>query len=118
MVFAGFSAWLVAAELEPVWSRCGPRYGSGVFWTMAGLYLGWVSVAVLLNLTTTLVAIGAPLDGPAGVGGQLAILVGVTATTLALVRWTRAQPAYVAAVVTRSPPATACTPRTWPRWSR
>jgi hypothetical protein len=124
VVFAGFSAWLVAAEVEPVWTtlailvamaagllvavrralaacheiRGWGRYGSGVFWTMAGLYLGWVSVAVWLNLTTTLVASGAPLDGPAGVGGQLAILVGVTATTLALVRWTRAQPAYVAAV--------------------
>ena len=65
---------------------------------MAGLYLGWSSVAVWLNLTTALAAGGAPLDGPLGVGGQLAILAGVTATALTLVRWTRAQPAYVAAV--------------------
>ena len=125
LVFAGFSAWLVAAELEPVWTtlailvamvagllvtmrralaaraeiRGWGRYGATVFGGLVGLYLGWTSIAVWLNLTTALVASGAPLTGPLGVGGQLAVLVGATATAVALVRWTRAQPAYVAAVL-------------------
>lgn len=124
LVFAGFSAWLVAAEVEPVWTtlailvamvvgllvtvrralaarseiRRWSRFGSTVFWAMAGLYLGWTSIAVWLNLTTTLSAVGAPLTGAAGIGGQLAVLLGATATAVALVRWTGAQPAYVAAV--------------------
>ncbi len=55
-------------------------------------------MAVWLNLTTALTRSGAPLDGPAGVGGQLAVLLGVTATAVTLVRRTRALPAYVAAV--------------------
>jgi hypothetical protein len=75
------------------------RYGAGVFGVLVGLYLGWTSIAVWLNLTTALAASGAPLDGPVGVGGQLAILVGATATAVTLVGWTRAQPAYVAAVL-------------------
>jgi hypothetical protein len=124
VVFAGFSAWLVAADLEPVFTtlvvlaamvggllvavgralaarseiaRWG-RFGATAFWTMAGLYLGWTSIAIWLNLTTTLTSLGAPLTGPVGVAGQLAVLVGATATAVALVRWTHAQPAYVAAV--------------------
>ena len=125
VVFAGFSAWLVAAELEPVWTtlailvamvagmlvamrralvaraeiRGWGRYGAGVLGGLLGLYLGWTSIAVWLNLTTALAGSGAPLDGPLGVGGQLAVLAGATATAVALVRWTRAQPAYVAAVL-------------------
>jgi hypothetical protein len=124
VTFAGFSAWLVAAEVEPVWStlaillamvaglvvavdralaarseiRGWGRLGAALLWATAGLYLGWTSVAVWLNLTTALVQSGAPLDGPAGVGGQLAVLLGVTATAVTLVRRTRALPAYVAAV--------------------
>ncbi len=124
VTFAGFGAWLVAAEVEPVWTtfailaamvaglvvavgralaaraeiRGWGRLGAGLFWSASGLYLGWTSIAVWLNLTTALTASGAPLDGPAGVGGQLAVLLGVTATAVALVRWTRALPAYVAAV--------------------
>jgi hypothetical protein len=114
----------VAPEVEPVWStfvilaamvaglvvavgraraaraeiRGWGRVGAGLFWSASGLYLGWTSIAVWLNLTTALTQSGAPLDGPVGVGGQLAVLLGITATAVALVRWTRALPAYVAAV--------------------
>lgn len=124
VTFAGFSAWLVAAEVEPVGStlvilavmvggllvavrralaereriRAWGRFGSTVFWSMAGLYLGWTSIAVWLNLTTTTVFLGAPVAGAAGVAGQLAVLLGATAGAVAIVRWTGALVAYVAAV--------------------
>ena len=52
-----------------------------------------------VSLTTAVTASGAPLTGPVGIGGQLAVLMGATASSVLLVRWTQAQPAYVAAVV-------------------
>ncbi|GAA4693993.1 hypothetical protein GCM10023215_34440 [Pseudonocardia yuanmonensis] len=125
VVFAGFTAWLVAAELEPRWAtlavflvmlagllaatrvalreadRVGAwsGYGRAVLWGTLGLYLGWSSIAIWLNLTTALVASGAPLDGVAGLLGQAAVLAGATATAVALLRWTGGLLPYLAAVV-------------------
>lgn len=114
VVFAGFSVWLVAAELEPVWStlmvivimfgallqalriamveraRIGgwPRVGRLLLgWTL-GLYAGWISVAMWLNLTTAVAGSGAPIAGPAGIAGQLAALAGALGTAVILLRWT------------------------------
>lgn len=39
---------------------------------------------IWINLTTALTESGAPIDGPAGVAGQVAILVGATATEVVL----------------------------------
>ncbi|WP_197040751.1 hypothetical protein [Pseudonocardia halophobica] len=125
VVFAGFTAWLVAAELEPRWAtfavflvmlagllaatrialreaariRAWSGYGQALLWGTLGLYLGWSSVAIWLNLTTALVASGAPLDGSAGLLGQLAVLAGATATAVALLRWTGVLLPYLGAVV-------------------
>ncbi len=125
VVFAGFTAWLVAAEIEPRWAtlavflvmlagllaatrvalreagRIGAwsGYGRAVLWGTLGLYLGWSSIAIWLNLTTALVASGVPLDGVAGLLGQLAILAGAAATAVALLRWTSVLLPYLAAVV-------------------
>ncbi|MET8763390.1 hypothetical protein [Lentzea sp. NPDC004782] len=114
LVFAGFTAWLIAAELEPLWTTVvifavmlagllgalfialdhraeiarwarAPRL---LLWSMLGVYTGWSSVAIWVNLTTALVGSGAPVDGPAGLAGQIAILAGATATAVALLRRT------------------------------
>lgn len=125
VVFAGFTLWLIAAELEPRWATlvvflvmlaglldatrvalrdagriaAWSRYGRAVLWGTLGLYLGWSSIAIWLNLTTALVGSGAPLDGVAGLLGQLAILAGAAATAVVLLRWTGVLLPYLAAVV-------------------
>ena len=84
VVFAGFSAWLVAAELEPNWATLAvfvvmilgllralsvalternaiaawPRLGRWLLWGTLGLYTGWSSIAIWLNLTTGLAGSG------------------------------------------------------------
>ncbi|KOV78222.1 hypothetical protein ADL03_40500 [Nocardia sp. NRRL S-836] len=110
VVFAGFTAWLVAAEVEPVWSTVAvfvvmlagllralrialahraeigrwQRVPRVLLWSVLGVYTGWSSVAIWVNLTTALTESGAPIDGTAGVAGQVAVLAGATATAVAL----------------------------------
>lgn len=124
VVYAGFSVWLVAAEVEPYWSTLAvfivivlallkatsialagrstiaawPRLGRALFWGMIGLYLGWCGAAIWLNLTTGLAGSGAPIDGVAGVLGQLAILAGVAGTAIVILFWTGGLLSYAAAV--------------------
>jgi len=45
-------------------------------------------MAPWVNLTTTLADSGAPVSGPAGVLGQLAVLAGATIAACAITRWT------------------------------
>lgn len=123
VVFAGFSAWLVAAEVEPTWAtlvvflimiagllkamqialhhraaiaRWSP-VGRGLLWATLGLYTGWGSIAIWLNLTTALTASGAPLTGLAALVGQLAILAGAAGTAVAILVWTTGLLPYAAA---------------------
>jgi hypothetical protein len=124
LVFAGFSLWLVAAELEPRWATLvillgmvaallwalqialaaraeiagWPRVGRALLWGLLGLYTGWTSIAAWINLTTALAASGAPITGIAGVVGQLAVLAGATATAVAILAWTGGLLPYAAAV--------------------
>lgn len=124
-VFAGFSVWIVAAAVEPVWTTVAvflvmlacllwalrialahreeiagwSRLGRVLLWGTLGVYTGWSSIAVWVNLTTALAASGAPITGTAGVVGQVAILAGATATGVAILRWTRGLLPYAAAVV-------------------
>lgn len=124
VVFAGFSVWLAAAELEPTWStfavfvimflallralselRRGQarladwsRLGRVLTYGTVGLYAGWSSIAIWLNLTTALAGSGAPITGTAGILGQLAILAGATATAVALLVWMSGLLPYAAAV--------------------
>lgn len=114
VVFVGFSVWLVAAAVEPVWTTLvvfvvivagllralsvalaeraaiagWSRLGRGLLWGTLGVYTGWTSIAIWLNLTTALTGSGAPVTGTAGVLGQLAVLAGATATACAIVWWT------------------------------
>lgn len=124
VVFAGFSVWLVAAALEPIWTtlvvfavmlaglvralaiatehraviaRWSPL-GRGLLWGTLGVYAGWSTVAIWINLTTALAGSGAPVDGPVGVVGQLAVLAGATATAVVLLRRTGGLLPYAAAV--------------------
>lgn len=125
VVFAGFSVWLVAAELEPNWATLAvfvvmiigllramsialaerdviaawPRLGRALLWGTLGFYTGWSSIAIWLNLTTGLAGSGVPLTGPAAFVGQLAILAGATATAAAILRWTSGLLPYAAAVI-------------------
>ncbi len=123
VVFAGFSAWLVAAELEPTWATLvvflimiaglvtalqialhhraaiaeWSPVGRGLLWGTLGLYTGWGSIAIWLNLTTALTGSGVPLTGPAALVGQLAILAGAAGTAVAILVWTRGLLPYAAA---------------------
>ena len=125
VVFAGFTLWLVASVVEPVWATlavflvmgvalvAGLRVavagrtevaswsGLGRFlvWTTLGLYAGWSTVAIWLNLTTALAFSGAPVSGTVGVLGQLAVLAGATASAVLVLRRTRGLLPYAAAVV-------------------
>ncbi|MDD7966185.1 hypothetical protein [Actinomycetospora lemnae] len=118
LVFAGFSAWIASAEVEPVWAtvvvfvvmlagllvacrvalarhdvvRTWSRTGRWLLWTLLGLYTGWSSVAIWLNLTTALVASGAPVTGAIGVAGQLGVLAAAVATAATLVQRARRVP--------------------------
>ena len=122
MVTAGFSLWLVAAELEPVWttlfvfiglfssllwglkiarqnrSRISQwsLLGRSLLWGTLGLYTGWTSIAIWLNLATGMASSGAPPTGTAGTLGQLAILLGATATAAVFVRYTNGLTPYAA----------------------
>ncbi len=123
VVFAGFSLWLAAVVVEPRWTPVvifvmmvvallralqvaigarseiagWSRLGRGLLWVGTGVYTGWASVAVWVNLTTALADSGAPVTGPAGIVGQLAVLAGATATACAITWWSRGLLAYVAA---------------------
>lgn len=113
VVFAGFSLWLGAVVVEPRWTPVvifvgmvallvalrialgarseiagWSRPGRALLWAGLGVYTGWGSIAVWVNLTTALADSGAPVSGTAGVLGQLAVLAGATATACAITRWT------------------------------
>lgn len=124
VVFAGFSLWLGAVVVEPRWTPVvifvamvvsllvalrialgaraeiagWGRVGRGLLWAGLGVYTGWGSIAVWVNLTTALADSGAPVSGTAGVLGQLAVLAGATATACAIARWTGLVSYAVAAV--------------------
>ena len=119
VAFAGFSVWLIiaaqdwlwltvvvfaimvaalvdvmrllvshAADLTcPVWLR---RLATLTF----GLYLGWSSVAVFVNVAAALIHSGVSADG---VAWQAAVLVAATAAALAITAGLRGTPGYVAA---------------------
>ena len=120
----GFSVWLAAAELEPNWTtlvvflimlaallraltyaqrhRAAIRAWSPLarllLWGTLGLYTGWSSVAIWLNLTSALVGSGAPITTPAAIVGQAAILAGAVGTAVAITWYTRGLLPYVATV--------------------
>ncbi|MFL6045887.1 MAG: hypothetical protein ACJ72M_12300 [Propionibacteriaceae bacterium] len=120
----GFSVWLAAAELEPIWStlvvflimlaallraltyaqeeratiRAWSPLAQGLLWGTLGLYTGWSSVAVWLNLSTALVGSGLPITTPAAIVGQAAILAGAVGTAVAITWFTPGLLPYVAAV--------------------
>jgi hypothetical protein len=120
----GFSVWLVAAELEPIWAtlvvfvimlagllraltyaqeervaiRAWSALAQVLLWGTLGLYTGWSSVAVWLNLTTALVGSGFPITTPAAIVGQAAILAGAVGTAVAITWFTRGLLPYVATI--------------------
>ncbi|MCD0486056.1 hypothetical protein LO771_27635 [Streptacidiphilus sp. ASG 303] len=113
VVFAGFSCWLAAAEVEPVWTTVAvfavmvagllkalqialrnrdaiarwPRAGRWLAWWTIGIYSGWSTMAIWINLTTAMAGSGAPVGGARGIGAQLAVLAGATMTAVAVIRW-------------------------------
>lgn len=113
-VYAGFSLWLVFASTTATWVTVvifavmlvlllqalrtarahreriasWSRIGRGLTWGVLGIYTGWTSVAVWVNLTTALVDLGAPTTGTAGTFGQLGTLAAATATACLVAAWT------------------------------
>lgn len=113
VVFTGFSAWLAVSEIQPRWTtvavfavmlaallwavrlalaardeiRTWPRAAGILLWALLGLYTGWSTIAIWVNLATSVADSGAPLQGTAGLLGQLAILAGAAATAGVLVAW-------------------------------
>lgn len=125
VVFAGFTVWLVASVVEPVWATLVVFLVMGLFlglgikvavtnraeldgwsalgralvWGTLGFYTGWSTVAIWLNLTTALAFSGAPVTGTLGVVGQLAVLAGATGTAVLVLRYTRGLLPYAGAVL-------------------
>jgi hypothetical protein len=115
---------LLAAELEPVWSTlvvivlmfaaliwalrialaerdriaAWPRIGSVLLWWTLGLYAGWISVAMWLNLTTAFAGSGAPITSTLGLAAQVATLAGALGTAVIILRWTGGLLPYAVAV--------------------
>jgi hypothetical protein len=75
------------------------RLGRGLLWTGTGVYTGWASAAVWVNLVTALADSGASVTGSVGIAGQLAVLAGATGTACAIAWWSRGLAAYLAAAV-------------------
>ena len=124
VVFIGFSAWILAAELEPIWSTlviivvmlaallramrialsersriaAWPPLGRALLWWTLGLYTGWLSVATWLNLTTAFAGSGAPITGTVGIAAQIATLAGALGTVLIILAWTGGLLSYAVAV--------------------
>jgi hypothetical protein len=120
----GFSVWLAAAELEPIWTtlviflimlaallralmlatdqrqaiRAWSPLARFLLWGTLGLYCGWSSVAVWLNLTTALVGSGAPVTTLAALVGQAAILAGAVGTAAAITWLSNGLLSYVGTV--------------------
>lgn len=120
----GFPLWLVAAEVEPTWAtvvvfaimlagllramayaveqraviRRWGLLGRVLLWGMLGLYTGWSSTAIWINLTTALTGSGAPIDTPAGIAGQVGTLAGAAGTAVAITWWTRGLLPYVGTI--------------------
>jgi len=120
VVYTGFSAWLVVAAQDWLWlsvavfavmvvalvdvARLMVRHAGDLtcpHWlrwlaTMTfGLYLGWSSVAVFVNVAAAAIRAGAPPDA---VGWQAAVLVAATAAAIVLTVVLRGSPGYVVAV--------------------
>ncbi|KAA0092790.1 hypothetical protein CIW49_28830 [Mycolicibacterium sp. P1-18] len=121
VVYAGFSAWLVVAGQDWLWlsvvvfavmvaalvdvvrlvMRHGddltcPRWLRRLATVTFGLYLGWSSVAVFVNVAAAAIRFGAAAGD---VGWQAAVLVAATAAAIVLTAFLRGSPGYVAAVV-------------------
>ena len=124
VVFVGFSAWLYVAAQNWIWVtvvvfavmfaalvdvvrllvreaaelRC-PRWVAVLVTTTFGLYLGWTSVAVFVNLAAALVSGGWPNAGHLGIAWQLVLLVAAGGTAVVLARRLHASAGYVAGVL-------------------
>ncbi|MFF3637464.1 hypothetical protein [Streptomyces sp. NPDC002250] len=123
IVYAGFSCWLVAAEIEPVWTTVvvfaimiagllkalqialhnrdaigeWSRPAQWLIWWTIGIYSGWSTMAIWINLTTAMAGSGAPISGTWGISAQLVVLAGATATAVLITRWTDALLPYTLA---------------------
>ncbi|MEU0494556.1 hypothetical protein [Mycobacterium sp. NPDC006124] len=121
VVYTGFTTWLVVAAQDWLWVSVAvfaimnvalvdavrltvcrardltcPGWVRGLATVTFGLYLGWSSVAVFVNVAAAAIGTGAPAGD---VGWQAAILVAATAAALVLTYVLRGSPGYVAAVV-------------------
>ena len=119
-VYLGFSAWLVVAAQDWLWLSVAvfaamtaalvdvvrlvvrhdgdltcPRWLRRLATLTFGLYLGWSSVAVFVNVAAAAIRAGAPAGN---VGWQAAVLVAASATAIVLTAVLRGSPGYVAAV--------------------
>ena len=90
-----------------------------LLWGTLGLYTGWSSVTVWLNLTTALIGSGAPVPTPAAIAGQVAILAGAAGTAVAITWFSRGLLPYVATVAWAYPGFSSAPSRRgtrcWPR---
>jgi hypothetical protein len=96
------STWLLRALTYAQEERAAIRAWSPLaqvlLWGTLGLYTGWSSGAVWLNLTTALVGTGLPITTPAAIVGQAAILAGAVGTAVAITWFTRGLLPYVATI--------------------
>lgn len=124
VVFIGFNVWLLAAAQDWLWVTVAvfatmfgllidtlrlligraselscPRWVRLLLTVTVGLYTGWTSVAVFINVAAALIYQGWSTAGIWGTAWQMILLVLATATALALTRVFHGTLGYVAAVL-------------------
>jgi hypothetical protein len=124
VVFIGFNVWLVTAAqdwlwvtvavfatmfvllIDTLWLLTGrahdmscPRWVRLLLTVTVGLYTGWTSIAVFVNVAAALIYQGWSPAGTWGTAWQMILLVLATATALALTRLFHGTLGYVAAVL-------------------
>ncbi|HEX3198894.1 MAG TPA: hypothetical protein VHR39_15205, partial [Propionibacteriaceae bacterium] len=98
IMLAGLLRALRNAQEERAAIRAWSPLAQVLLWGTLGLYTGWSSVAVWLNLTTALVGSGLPITTPAAIVGQAAILAGAVGTAVAITWFTQGLLPYVATI--------------------
>jgi hypothetical protein len=88
-MLAGLLRSLRYAQEERAAIRAWSPLAQVLLWGTLGMYTGWSSVAVWLNLTTALVGSGLPITTAAATVGQGAILAGAVGTAVAITWFTR-----------------------------
>jgi hypothetical protein len=76
-----------------------PRWERALLFSLLGIYLGWTSIAIFVNVATVVQASGAPIDGAWGTIWQSLVLLAAAGVAVFITRWTGGAFAYAATTI-------------------